>query len=233
MTSSFGMQFQIRLADAADMPAILTLQALSLRALSQGVYTHSQIEVLVRSQDNARERAFWSRSEVIYVACVSDGSRERLVGFVALVDGVRARIGGLYVHPDYTRQGAATQLIGSLEAHCIEQGGRVLRVMSSKVAVPFYRAVGFTQLSELFAPFEKERVACVEMAKALGDKSLEEELAQSKTLSCGGLLAGLLLGLSVALLLFYKPVNQPPRDAEFSGDGGQFVPLEPGRRLDF
>lgn len=227
------MQFQIRLASAADMPTILTLQAMSLRELSKGVYTHSQIEALVRSQGNARERAFRSKNEVIYVACVTDGGGERLVAIAALIDGARARIGGLYVHPDYARQGAATQLIESLEAHCIDQGRRVLRVMSSKVAVPFYRTVGFTQLSELFAPFEKEKVACVEMAKALGGRSLEEELTQSNRLSCAGILAGLLLGFSVALLLFYKPVNQPPRDAEFSGNGGQVVSPEPGGRFDF
>ena len=170
---------------------------------------------------------------MIYVACVPEGDGERLVAIAALIGGFRARIGGLYVHPDYARQRAATQLMTALEAHCIEQGRRVLRVMSSKVAVPFYRSVGFTQLSELFAPFEMEMVPCVEMAKALGDKSLEEELAQSKPLSCAGLLAGLLLGFSVALLLFYKPVNQSPRDAELSGNGGQIVSPKPGGSFDF
>jgi len=182
------MEFQIRLADAKDIPDIMALQALSLRKLSQGTYNAAQIESLVRSQGAARVASFNAGEELIYSAWVhttekqkqdgqTQGRKEQLVAIAALINH-SSQIGGLYVHPDYARQGIATQLLQQIEVAAIAQRHRVIRVMSSLVAIPFYESRGYSRLFHRTVCFEGEMVGCMEMAKALENRSLPFEIVR-------------------------------------------------------
>lgn len=180
-----AMTLQICLAEMDDLPEIVALQSRSLRELSKGTYSEQQIEALVTSQERARTHSFTTNDEVIYIACLpsppsaieSEPAGKQIVAIAALIHG-RSQIGGLYVHPDYARRGIASQLLSQLELTAITQQRRVLRVMSSRVAVPFYEAMGYRRLFSRMVTFDGQRVGCMEMAKALNNKDLSTELTR-------------------------------------------------------
>ncbi|MEL6262301.1 MAG: GNAT family N-acetyltransferase [Cyanobacteria bacterium J06626_6] len=195
------MDFHIRPADAKDMPAILALQALSLRALSAQTYSAAQIESLVRSQGAARVASFNAGDEVIYVACLGaeQHGATQLIGVVAFI-AWRSQIGGLFVHPGYVRRGVARALMGQVELIAAQQQQSVMRVMSSLVAVPFYEAVGYSHLFSRTVCFEDSPVGCVEMAKTLDGQNLQALLLRQKLWTVG-LVASSLMFVIVAVTL--------------------------------
>jgi len=199
------MEIKIRKAHADDIPHVMALQANSLRVLSVGIYSPAQIETLVRTQSEARVRSFNSGDEVLFVAYTkadetrapgslsgylsvdSVDSSVRLVAIAAFISS-RAQVGGLYVHPAFTRRGIASQLLQVIEAEAASQGHRMIKSMSSLVAVPFYEARGFRRLFSRTVFFEGEAVSCVEMAKSLGSGNLLLEMARKMVLTIGPLM---------------------------------------------
>jgi putative acetyltransferase len=127
------MEIQIRLCTSEDLPEIFELQAQSLQTLISH-YHQRQIESLIRSQKAAR----LTDDEILFVA----DYQGELVGFAALQMNSPG-IGGLFVHPDYMRQGIGTKLITTLENTALEKRYKKLNVFSSLAAVDFYQAKGY------------------------------------------------------------------------------------------
>ncbi|MEL6903151.1 MAG: GNAT family N-acetyltransferase [Cyanobacteria bacterium J06606_4] len=196
------MDFHIRPADAKDIPAILALQALSLRVLSAQTYSAEQIESLVRSQGAARVASFNAGDEVIFVACLGAeaSGAAQLIGVVAFI-AWRSQIGGLFVHPGYVRRGVASGLMSEVELMAAQQRQRVMRVMSSLVAVPFYESMGYSRLFSRTVCFEDRPVDCVEMAKPLDGQNLQRLLIRQKLWTVG-LVASSLMFVIVAVTLW-------------------------------
>lgn len=201
------MEFQIRRACADDIPHIVALQDCSLRQLSVGSYSAAQIELLVRTQGDARVRSFESGHEIIYVASAKVSSTQRDLWMVAIAAFVpwQSKISGLYVHPDFVRQGIATRLLQAVEAEAMSQGRTVLRVMSSLVGVPFYEAAGFRRLFSRTIHFAGESVDCVEMAKSLVSNNLfleiSKQFARQFAVVVGPLVVSVALVWFIALLI--------------------------------
>ncbi|MEM9090881.1 MAG: GNAT family N-acetyltransferase [Cyanobacteria bacterium P01_F01_bin.53] len=163
------MDLQIRLATKEDLPEILELQAQSLRSLAIGYYKPTQIDCLVQSQGTARSRGFEEKNEVIYLASTNG----KLVGLATLLTW-SPRIGGLYVHPNFVRQGIALQLLSKIEEAAMIRRYRKLKVMSALSAIKLYEKAGYRRIRSTHFRLGKEVIQCLEMTKTLRNESAQE-----------------------------------------------------------
>lgn len=151
------MNFQIRLSKPEDSEKILELQASSLKILSSS-YTPTQIKSLIRSQALVR-----FEGEIGVVA----EYQNNIVGFAALLIQ-SSQIAGVYVHPDFIRQGIGTQLLETIEKIAIDKGSKATHVISSLDSVNFYQAAGYKIIRESgFYSEEEIWVPCVNLEKQL------------------------------------------------------------------
>ena len=127
------MDIKIRLAKVEEREKIIQLQSNSLRVLASKDYKPEQIESLVRSQAAVR-----FGSEVIFVAIY----REKIVGFASLLVN-KLEIGGVYVNPEFSRQGIGSKLLEVVENTAIEKGYKLIYVCSSLTAIKFYQKHGY------------------------------------------------------------------------------------------
>ncbi|MEM7553428.1 MAG: GNAT family N-acetyltransferase [Cyanobacteria bacterium P01_A01_bin.84] len=155
------MDVQIRLSKSEDLEKMLEIQASSLRNLSPS-YDSEQIESLVRSQTSAR----------LAPGVVAEYKGE-IIGFASWMSlipftNLMPQIAGIYVHPDFARQGVGTQMLKSIEKIAIDRGNEVMRVMSSMDAVSFYQGAGYELISESKFPSEgKIWIPCKYLSKRL------------------------------------------------------------------
>lgn len=183
---------QIRKAQPSDMERITAIQVESLQKLCAKSYRDRDLQALIRSKQRDRN---WD--ETIFVAETSAG----VVGFCAL-SNISPFIQAVFVHPDWTRQGIATELIAALEAEAVERQIKRLIVNSSLTAEPFYRARGYQVIKARhhiwvgkgwqFADWNA--IPCVKMQKQLIPETWQDELWKW-VLFIG-------MGIAIALLMF-------------------------------
>ena len=99
------MDLEIRVAKIEENEKILQLQTDSLENLASQDYTSLQIESLVKMQ-----ALFRFKDEIIFVAVLA----EKIVGF-ACIHIHKPEINGLFVSPEFTRQGIGTKLLETIE----------------------------------------------------------------------------------------------------------------------
>ncbi len=151
------MVLTIRPAGPQDLEQILALQQQAIQELCNQDYGPRQLDAIILTQQQVR-----GSSELILLA----ESDYDLVGFsTALIPSWE--IGGVYVHPDYTRQGIATQLLTNLEQQAIERRRRKLSVMSSLTAVAFYQSLGFQVIRKKKFYMHGIWIPCVAMEKVI------------------------------------------------------------------
>jgi putative acetyltransferase len=158
MISASHLSLNIRPLMHDDLEKILAVQSSALRT-SSASYSSIQIESLARSQASARldpdEKGFVAEHE------------NEIIGFVSFLTE-RPKIAGLYVHPDFMRQGIGKQLLETVERYAIDEGHEFIFVTSSLVAVEFYKNSGYYQLSKSgFYSEGRTWVACEELEKQL------------------------------------------------------------------
>ena len=100
------------------------------RLLGPFQYARSELEEHRRQIENK----IWS--EIVLVA--EDAGR-----VVGILRGRRERLGSLFVHKEYHRQGIGRRLVQRFEQGSIDQGVTVIRVAATLYAVPFYTAMGY------------------------------------------------------------------------------------------
>jgi GNAT superfamily N-acetyltransferase len=148
----------VRVATAADVPALEALIAASVRGLSVGFYTPEQIESGLRfvfgvdSQLIADETYYvidgpagpvacggWSRRATLY------GGDQHKAGADPLLDPATApaRIRAFFVHPDWARRGLATRLLTACASAAAEAGFHDLELAATLPGEPLYAALGF------------------------------------------------------------------------------------------
>ncbi|NJN72698.1 MAG: GNAT family N-acetyltransferase [Limnothrix sp. RL_2_0] len=165
------MKLLLRLAEPEELPDILQLQALSLRILLASTTDPETLESLIRHQQLEREKL----DELILVAtCNHD-----FVGFVAL-QMLQAQISGLFIHPDFVRQGIGSELVLAVEALMHRKNRRSLTVMASEYAKPFYKHMGFKTIRRHYLFVQRrQKVRVFWMRKSLRDVTPEEEQQQT------------------------------------------------------
>ncbi|MCC7003409.1 MAG: GNAT family N-acetyltransferase [Gemmatimonadaceae bacterium] len=153
---------RLRAASPDDLPALRTLIAESVRALSIGFYDDAQRESGLRhvfgvdSQLIADGTYFvfvddlgalaaaggWSRRRTLY------GGDQAKSGPDDLLDPARepARIRAFFVHPDFARRGLARRLFTHCRDCARAEGFTALELMATLPGVPLYTALGFTPM---------------------------------------------------------------------------------------
>ena len=119
---------RVRPATRADVPAIEELIARSARALSDGYYTATQVESLLREDP------------------LLDPSTEP------------ARIRAFFVHPAAARQGLGRRLFDECRGAAAAAGFRALTLVATLPGEPLYQALGFqvTERFQLRLPDQVE-----------------------------------------------------------------------------
>ena len=153
------MDITIRPATPADHEPTIALQTNAFRILCAQDYTPKQIEALV--EDEARSRHI---DEVLFVAEM-DGD---MVGFTGLSTSDR-QITAVFVCPNLARQGIGKQMLATLEREAMKRGYRVLWVLSSLTAAPFYQAQNYTRIGKagFWSPSGNCWIPCIKLQKRL------------------------------------------------------------------
>lgn len=177
------MQTTIRPANAAEIPQLEQLIARSVRALSQGFYTPSQIESALRyvfgvdTQLVADETYFVVEVAGELAACGGWSKRKTLYGGDQHKSGAdnllnpatdAARIRAFFVDPAFARRGIGRRLIDACEQAARAAGFTKLELGATLPGVPLYEAVGYHQIEALNVPMpDGETLPIVRMEKQL------------------------------------------------------------------
>jgi N-acetylglutamate synthase-like GNAT family acetyltransferase len=158
------MPITIRLASAADVPALQVLIPESVRALSRGYYSAAQIEAAIRYVFGVDSQLI---ADQTYYAAVDDGAivgcggwswrrtlyggDQRPMGRGALLDPARdaARIRAFFVASSHARQGIGGEILMTCEAAAWKKGFSRMELMSTLPGVPFYARHGFSEVERV------------------------------------------------------------------------------------
>lgn len=167
----------------ADVPQLQQLIALSVRGLSTGYNTQSQIESALKyvfgvdTQLIDDQTYFMGVSGDTIVACGGWSKRNTLYGGdqhkeVAdpLLDPATdaARIRAFFVHPGYARQGIGRKLITLCEDEARQYGFTRITMGATLPGVPLYEAVGYEAIENIPTPMpDGEILPIVRMEKSL------------------------------------------------------------------
>ncbi|MCR5878712.1 GNAT family N-acetyltransferase [Phenylobacterium sp. J367] len=172
----------LRLATAADQPALRVLMDRSIRALLEPFLTPAELEAsfeimgldtqlvadgtyyVIAAEGRLAASGGWSRRATLFGGDHSAGRD------AALLDPARepARVRAMYTDPDFARRGLGRRILEACEAAARAEGFRSVELAATMGGVPLYRACGFTEVE----PFHAEtsggvRVPLVRMAKPL------------------------------------------------------------------
>lgn len=154
--------FILRPAIPNDVPELQALIEGSVRSLSVGYYTETQIESALRhvfgvDTQLIADRTFYvvSSPEGELAACGGWSRRRTLYGgdqMKGLEDPLldpateAARIRAFFVHPGWARRGLGRLLYARCAADAWEVGFRTLELMATLPGEPLYRSLGFVEV---------------------------------------------------------------------------------------
>lgn len=151
----------VRLAVAAEIPALTDLIVSSARALSRGYYTEAETEAAIRYVFGVDSTLIadgsyfsaecdgqlagcggWSRRRSMY------GGDQRRIGTQELLDPASepARIRAFFVAPAFARRGVGRSLFAACVRAAASHGFQSLELMATLPGVPFYEALGFSSV---------------------------------------------------------------------------------------
>ena len=172
-----------RLATFSDIPRLQTLIALSVRGLSTGYYSPTQIESAIKyvfgvdSQLVTDGTYYVLEKDNKIVACGGWSKRNTLYGgdqHKEVADPLlnpetdAARIRAFFVHPDYARQGIGRQMINLCEGAAQANGFKSFELGATLPGVPLYETMGYIAIERVDAAMpDGEVLGIVKMRKAL------------------------------------------------------------------
>jgi len=157
------VHFPLRHATPEDLPALRTLIDASVRELSRGFYSETQIESALRyvfgpdtqlitdgtyyvlpGGEVLAAAGGWSKRRTLY-----GGDQMKLAEDPELDPGTEpARIRAFYVHPAFARRGFGRMLLAHCSRAAKAAGFRSLELMSTMPGVPLYTAMGFQPIED-------------------------------------------------------------------------------------
>jgi GNAT superfamily N-acetyltransferase len=177
------MSITTRLAAFEDIPLLNELIASSVRGLSTGYYTPSQIESAIKyvfgvDTQLVNDGTYYiAQIDNIVVGCGGWSKRNTLYGGDQhkeiedpLLDPEHdaARIRAFFVHPDYARQGIGRHIINVCETAAKNNGFNSFELGATLPGVPLYAAMGYEAIERIDAPLpDGEVLGIVKMRKVL------------------------------------------------------------------
>jgi GNAT superfamily N-acetyltransferase len=177
------MQITTRLAQPEDIPQLNQMIALSVRGLSIGYYTPSQIESAIKyifgvdTQLIIDGTYYIAEVDGFTVGCGGWSKRNTLYGGDQhkeiedpLLDPEKdaARIRAFFVHPDYARKGVGRHVINVCEAAAHANGFKSMQLGATLPGVPLYEAAGYIAVEKIDQALpDGEELSLVKMKKML------------------------------------------------------------------
>jgi len=150
---------KIRRYREEDYPEKRELHLKVIREVNSEDYSEEQIEAWTTFDPGNdledHERMRWVAEE-----------EDQIVGFSDYVPDEK-RITGIYVHPDYLRQGIGSKLLQKIEEDAREKGLKKLRCTSSVTAKKFYQDHGFEVIEETTHDTNGEQLEAYRIQKGL------------------------------------------------------------------
>ena len=180
--------FMLRLATAADIPALHALIEASVRGLQAGDYTPAQIEgalgtvlgldtQLLVDQTYFVAEVFdsyakthqrlagcggWSKSKTLFGADRATVREPELLN--PAVDAAKVR--AIFVHPAFARRGLGSLILSTVEADARAAGFTRYEMGSTLTGVPLYRLKGYVEIERIAVPLPNgEALPVVKMVK--------------------------------------------------------------------
>ena len=173
-TTQTASAFTLRLATAADIPALHSLIEASVRGLQAGDYTPAQIEgalgtvlgldtQLIADQTYFVAETFnqgakarqglagcggWSKRKTLFGADRASVREPDLLDPAADAAKVRA----IFVHPAYARRGLGSLILSTVEAAARAAGFTRYEMGSTLTGVPLYRLKGYVEVERIAVP---------------------------------------------------------------------------------
>lgn len=164
--------FAIRLATAADIPALRELIDKSVRVLQREDYSAEQLDAalgtaygvdtqLIEDETYCAVEAVGAASEKVLAACGGWSMRKTLYGSDhgpyrdnAMLDPAHdaAKIRAFFVHPEWTRRGIASLILKTCEDAAYARGFRRFEMGATLTGVPMYAARGYAKGEEIEVP---------------------------------------------------------------------------------
>jgi putative acetyltransferase len=148
---------RFRQADADDGETLFWIKHAAIHGIESEAYDEAEIDA-------------WKPTG----EAVSDFGRavdsDRFDIILTVVDGDEVpdeRIDAVYVHPDHSRQGIATSLVGQLESRARMHGIDELGIVSSLNAKSFYERLGYWDFGTKIRTIDEEEVEFAIMHKQL------------------------------------------------------------------
>ncbi|MDY3551691.1 GNAT family N-acetyltransferase [Gemmata sp. JC717] len=174
---------RLRIATLSDVPRLQRLVEQSVRTLSEGYYSPSQVESALRYVfgpdtrliadetyyviEDAGELAAaggWSRRLTLYGGDQAKGTDDPLLDPAA----DPARIRAFFVHPSWARRGLGRRLFERCREAAVAAGFAALELMATLPGVPLYRTLGFTAAGPTVAELpDGELLPMVRMSRPL------------------------------------------------------------------
>lgn len=177
------MTSRLRVATAADGPAIEAVMKASARALGVGFYAPAQIPsfvdhvALLDPVLIADGTYFVIEEDGAIVACGGWSDRGKLFsgGGAGATDTDRlvpgrdpARVRAMFVHPDAARRGLGRRLLAACEEAARSAGFTTAELMATAPGEPLYRACGYRALEAVAVTLpDGVVIGCTRMTKPL------------------------------------------------------------------
>lgn len=134
-------QFVIRPAVLADESGIVEAHIRAIRETAAASYSNEQVDAWSEGLGPGSHAASIGEGSF----CVAETTDGRIAGFGTFEDET-GRLGLLYVHPEFGRQGVGRMLCNHIEREAVKAGFEEIWLDSSMNALPFYRAIGFEEV---------------------------------------------------------------------------------------
>ncbi len=175
-----AIDYEIRIAERADIPAMRIMQERSMRILGSHYYIRSELDAflnIVGTMDDAvvDEGRFFI-AVAMKRAVIGCGALSNLVPGYARVGGRAdaaptlgpATVRSVFVAPECTRRGIAHAIMQRIETTAAAAGWHQLQLTATLSGEGFYRAIGYEAepRSHVALP-DGTRFGCVKMRKSL------------------------------------------------------------------
>ncbi len=131
---------RFRVAEQADMSAILAVKRAAISDLTATQYTAEQLAAWAPDGDALSD--FESAVESGHFTILLAEIRDDTVGY-GVLNGPEERIDAVYVHPEYARGGIASSLVRQLEMRARMRNIEELSITASLNARAFYESLGY------------------------------------------------------------------------------------------